>query len=49
MPKIYVYIANSPIRTNMYMYIATLRLPQVFYNQGLSRLCRCVSYVRAEH
>ena len=26
-----------------------LRLPQVFYNQGLSRLCRCVSYVRAEH
>ena len=24
-----------------------LRLPQVFYNQGLSSLCRCVSYVRA--
>ena len=22
-----------------------LRLPQVFYNQGLSSLCRCVSYV----
>ena len=26
-----------------------LRLPQVFYNQGLTSLCRCVSYVRAEH
>ena len=26
-----------------------LRLPQVFYNQGLSSLCRCVIYVRAEH
>ena len=27
----------------------TLRLPQVFYNQGLSSLRRSVSYVRAEH
>ena len=26
-----------------------LCLPQVFYNQGLSSLCRCVSYMRAEH
>ena len=26
-----------------------LRLPQVFYNQGLSSLCRSLSYVRAEH
>ena len=26
-----------------------LRLPQVFYNQGLSSLRRSVSYVRAEH
>ena len=29
--------------------VGPLRLPQVFYNQGLSSLCRCVSYVRAEH
>ena len=27
----------------------SLRLPQVFYNQGLSSLRRSVSYVRAEH
>ena len=27
----------------------SLRLPQVFYNQGLSSLRRCVSYVRAEY
>ena len=29
--------------------VSPLRLPQVFYNQGLSSLCRCVSYVGAEH
>ena len=29
--------------------VEALRLPQVFYNQGLSSLRRSVSYVRAEH
>ena len=29
--------------------VSALRLPQVFYNQGLSSLRRSVSYVRAEH
>ena len=39
--------ANSKV--NNKQVVETLRLPQVFYNQGLSSLCRCVSYVRAEH
>ena len=29
--------------------VGALRLPQLFYNQDLSSLCRCVSYVQAEH
>ena len=33
----------------MLMVVVALRLPQVFYNQGLSSLRRSVSYVRAEH
>ena len=42
----YILDSNEPPRL---LLSKSLRLPQVFYNQGLSSLRRSVSYVQAEH
>ena len=47
--KAHNFLTDVKSKKKPALQVRPLRLPQVFYNQGLSRLCRCVSYVRAEH
>ena len=47
--KAHNFLTDVKSKKKPALQVRPLRLPQVFYNQGLSSLRRCVRYVRAEH